>query len=765
MDGPQAVRRPHLWLVAKVLCAASFLVEEGAAEATFFLSPGPAATSDPTAAFPDVAIALSDARSDTAAAISDRGSPSEEPAQANAQAEIYVARISVPFSNEVAAEEPVEVVAKVIREIASVAPDDVVEVTRVSAPGVSSWSGPSEGDEEVQSEAPSREIVLDLRVARVEDAAFGSFTSLRFQELLESPAFAAAVHASLGPSSRELRLLSGQASSTTEDASSPLASTTAALTTEPASVAAEEDPEGIFGSEMLEWYFGLSLLEQVLYAIGAAVAPCFVCATISCVNRCRRRHMLKRRMSRVGASPACSHTKFRFIKASRLREMTELPVRLCHQDLPEDWFADVLISPLDVLLKTHRRSCLAVSRRWEETRHPDPGGDQIEVVRRHLLDCPHIEHVWIDYWCMPQGEECTKEQTAYLQEVVDRYTWLFMAVPVLIILDLEYVHQFWTCLEAFLAMHDPVTELENPTGLASAPSLRRQKETGEDARYFVHTIGSNFEERVGMLGGENPALRLMSLKTSTNSTNSHDGDAQLERVGRDIKASIRYLDAWRDRPLKRALAILKRLAKVDDNALGKSLKKRALNALKRLRSEIREAHLEFKAQAIHKQLTKEDLANVSRKDTSSTAGTVVHHDRKSSKMIANSNTVNSIESKRSRRSNRSDTSAPVRPGNLECVNTASEASGALQVLSAVASWEVRHIVAHESTNLDTEETDAMSGHLHDGTDPRQDKVAKFCRDHPELGVSINCGSRINAAAGDLLPVELSVTDTVSSVAS
>jgi len=132
------------------------------------------------------------------------------------------------------------------------------------------------------------------------------------------------------------------------------------------------------------------------------------------------------------------------------------------------------INVLNAFRGAYRGSFLIVSHRWMSTANPDPEGQQMDEVRKHVSEHPEIEWVWIDYPCMPQvlksddgsvAKERTVAEQQYFNKAIKHINILYLTLHVLILLDRNYNSRFWCLLEAILALH-----VCDENGLAHLPA-------------------------------------------------------------------------------------------------------------------------------------------------------------------------------------------------------------------------------------------------------------------------------------------------------
>lgn len=208
---------------------------------------------------------------------------------------------------------------------------------------------------------------------------------------------------------------------------------------------------------------------------------CFICGLLCCRLRSRtRQHARTCRKDyticdeqEVMESSCSSEDSYHIflLKASVLRITNErLPPSF--QELSKSgWLACVPFSPTVALSGSFRSDVCVVSHPWQTHDHPDPNGEQFRIIREHLDDHLEIKYVWYDYCCLPRatvgcGGSCLGDapgmrltsgltERLYLERSFDHMPWLYLAAPVLVILDDFSPQRFWLRLEAYLASHEP----------------------------------------------------------------------------------------------------------------------------------------------------------------------------------------------------------------------------------------------------------------------------------------------------------------------
>ena len=103
------------------------------------------------------------------------------------------------------------------------------------------------------------------------------------------------------------------------------------------------------------------------------------------------------------------------------------------------------ISFLEACAGAHVKKVLTISHRWMSREVADVDGAQFTAIRKHLKEKgDEIDFVWVDYSCMPQGEEKTAVQIADFKRMISQVNLLYLGTSVLILLDLSYAMRFWT---------------------------------------------------------------------------------------------------------------------------------------------------------------------------------------------------------------------------------------------------------------------------------------------------------------------------------
>ena len=158
-------------------------------------------------------------------------------------------------------------------------------------------------------------------------------------------------------------------------------------------------------------------------------------------------------------SAPCLHAKlvqghvFTFVRTASLKSSDGPLPRF--QDVNEDWLVRKRINIYDLMAPVTRvalsQAAVAVSHVWQTPEDPDPDGEQARIIRDFLPKHPRIELVWIDWCCLPQGDDKTEVEDASFNESLEMVNLLYFGLHVTILLDFLFVGRFWTQLEAFLS--------------------------------------------------------------------------------------------------------------------------------------------------------------------------------------------------------------------------------------------------------------------------------------------------------------------------
>ena len=105
----------------------------------------------------------------------------------------------------------------------------------------------------------------------------------------------------------------------------------------------------------------------------------------------------------------------------------------------------------DAIDHANMEEVVVVSHRWITCDHPDPDGEQLRAIQRFLLDHPKVQHLWIDWCCLPQGDR-TPTEAAFFRECLHHANLLYLRFFVLVVADSAFLSRFWTQFECLLAM-------------------------------------------------------------------------------------------------------------------------------------------------------------------------------------------------------------------------------------------------------------------------------------------------------------------------
>ena len=85
------------------------------------------------------------------------------------------------------------------------------------------------------------------------------------------------------------------------------------------------------------------------------------------------------------------------LRSGRLPSLQEL------RDSRAEWIIPREVTFADAVCGRLVDDCLAISHRWDDASHPDPGMEQMRTLQRHLREHPRgrrAKFVWYDYmWC------------------------------------------------------------------------------------------------------------------------------------------------------------------------------------------------------------------------------------------------------------------------------------------------------------------------------------------------------------------------------
>lgn len=131
--------------------------------------------------------------------------------------------------------------------------------------------------------------------------------------------------------------------------------------------------------------------------------------------------------------------------------------------LNRGWLQSVPFSPAQVVGGEFRQpGFLVVGHSWVSAQHPDPKGEQLSVIKKHLAAHPKVRWIWYDYCCMPlqqRAGRCSKGgptlEQSYRALCVEHMLWMYLAAPTLLILDARSEDCFWSRMQAYLASQEP----------------------------------------------------------------------------------------------------------------------------------------------------------------------------------------------------------------------------------------------------------------------------------------------------------------------
>ena len=199
-----------------------------------------------------------------------------------------------------------------------------------------------------------------------------------------------------------------------------------------------------------------------------------------------------------------------------------------YQDLKRDKpsiFVQITISFAEACSGKHVKEILTISHRWMSPKIADVDGTQLAAIQKHLAEPGNegIKYVWMDFSCMPQGEEKTAPQEADLRRMLAQVNLLYLGTSVLILLDLSYLSRFWTQFEAWLSMQQATTG-------------KLCRASGSERRETIITIynGTPTAARLLLEQWQNVtperAMEVLA-KPDVTVTNQKDKTTQIERLG------------------------------------------------------------------------------------------------------------------------------------------------------------------------------------------------------------------------------------------
>ena len=239
----------------------------------------------------------------------------------------------------------------------------------------------------------------------------------------------------------------------------------------------------------------------------------------------------------VKAQEANKQCSFAFLSADYLRGLPEdAPPLPPFQQLLRDAPNAIVWRTIDegrAYRGGYTEGFLAVSHRWERPEAPDTEGVQQRAVCAHLRAHRSIKEVWLDSWCMWQGERSGAQRVRF-KHMLKNVNLVYLGMRVLVLADISYLSRFWTQFEAWLSMRQG-----SAAGLGAAHESRRRvticclhnaTQGNEDAKL------RQMWERVS----SDEAHALLS-KPDVTVTNQGDKEMQLDKV-KTLNAAVR--DAW-----------------------------------------------------------------------------------------------------------------------------------------------------------------------------------------------------------------------------
>jgi hypothetical protein len=113
------------------------------------------------------------------------------------------------------------------------------------------------------------------------------------------------------------------------------------------------------------------------------------------------------------------------------------------QDVPDRYLSLVSSGPV----------CF-ISHRWESLSHPDPKGNQFQIVKDFIRD-NEPELIWYDFSCMPQQPRTAAQETAFRDSLRDLNSLVMMSQFVSIITE-DYISRAWCYYEWIVSTLLPV---------------------------------------------------------------------------------------------------------------------------------------------------------------------------------------------------------------------------------------------------------------------------------------------------------------------
>ena len=265
---------------------------------------------------------------------------------------------------------------------------------------------------------------------------------------------------------------------------------------------------------------------------------------------------------------------FNFVRADVLRDDAQRKALETQTGLPAyqeikrrkpNWLVRTEVSELQACQHALVGKFLIVSHRWETPTTPDEKGVQLASIVTHVKSHPMLEYVWVDHWCMAQGNRTADEQAEFDRQLPN-INLLYLGANILLLVDISYSSRFWTQYEAWLSMQEAT-----PAGLRGASAKKRRC-----AIACLHNARPKFEGDglVEMWSNKSPAEAHGILsKSDVVVTNGRDKEVQLPKVKRMNEQVIE------------ALAVVQRRIRDDEEA--RLIRERAESAQSKLQLRLR----------------------------------------------------------------------------------------------------------------------------------------------------------------------------------
>ena len=221
-----------------------------------------------------------------------------------------------------------------------------------------------------------------------------------------------------------------------------------------------------------------------------------------------------------------AYCTFEVLDKHQLMDLPEGALLPKYQDIKRDhptMLVPFKISFAEACAGVHVKKVLTISHRWMSREVADVDGAQFTAIRKHLKEKgDEIDFVWVDYSCMPQGEEKTAVQIADFKRMISQVNLLYLGTSVLILLDLSYVSRFWTQFEAWLSMQQATT------GKLCRASGSERRETIVTIYNGTQTAVKLLEEQWADVSPEQ-AMKVLATPDVT-VTNQKDKTTQIKRL-------------------------------------------------------------------------------------------------------------------------------------------------------------------------------------------------------------------------------------------